>query len=562
VRKVGWPLEFHKGQSNCAFAIDERLKADTFRPAPGGSELGRNSLIDAGKSSALTLNLISLLALLSVALLLITPAMLTPPMAHDSLGIVRVWADQFTSELAKGNLYPRWLPRSHGGLGSPVFYYYPPLTFYLTGLFGLIGFPTYASIVAAGFAGFAASGFTMYLWLKESAKAPLFGALLFMAAPYHVLDFYSRGAIAEFIAIAFIPLVALGLRRAAEGRLILCAIAYAGLILTHLPLALLVSLFFIAPYGLYLCRREPRRSLRIALALVLGVTMASIYLVPALALDAYRDSDVLWKLDWFKPANWTFLHWGETGPTTKAKLIFLIMILALLQPTIVLLLSPQRPWGIYAGLCLAMAAALVPPVWQIPLLREVQFPFRILPLASFAIATGLAHVTLARIVLYAATLPLFVLSAAVSIGEAAGTHSQEPQKLVAQYADVPENLPPGDRPSSWPSRWALEVARRHPIAVRVRGQTVEPLFYFPAWEVWCEGRRVPTAPDPETKLLTYKGIYCERRLVPMMPERIGTAMSLAGLLFLLGMAMSNRPRLHRAKVDDPDLVGVDSSPMR
>src|SRR5512132_3274268 len=91
--------------------------------------------------------------IVGAGLLLITPAALSQPMTHDSFWIDRVWADQFTSELSKGNLYPRWLPLSHGGLGSPVFYYYPPLAFYLIGLFGLIGFPTYASIVAAGFAG-------------------------------------------------------------------------------------------------------------------------------------------------------------------------------------------------------------------------------------------------------------------------------------------------------------------------------------------------------------------------------------------------------------------------
>lgn len=67
----------------------------------------------------------------AVGLLLTLPAILSPPMTHDSFGIICVWADQFTSELATGNLYPRWLPQSHGGLRSPVFYYYPPLAFYL-----------------------------------------------------------------------------------------------------------------------------------------------------------------------------------------------------------------------------------------------------------------------------------------------------------------------------------------------------------------------------------------------------------------------------------------------
>lgn len=500
--------------------------------------------------------------IIGVALLLTTPAMLSQPMTHDSFWINRVWADQFTRELAEGNLYPRWLPLSHGGLGSPVFYFYPPLAFYLTGLLGLIGFPTYSSIVAAGFAGFVASGLAMYAWLKDSAKAPLFGALLFVAAPYHVHDFYSRGAIAEFIAIVFIPLVALGLRRAAEGRFILCAFAYAGLILTHLPLALLVSLFFVAPYGLYLCRVEPKRAVRIALPLALGLAMASIYLVPAITLDPYRDSAALWKLDGFKPENWTLLRLGQTVPSTRSKLIVGIIILSLLQPAIVLLLGAQRRWGLCAGLYLAMAAALIPAIWQIPLLRTVQFPFRMLPLAEFAIATGIAHLTLQRVVVYAATLPVFAISMASSFREPLRTVSPVTLDIIAQYPDVPENLPPGDRPFSWPSHWALEVARSHPVPVRVGDQTVEPVFYFPAWEVRCQSRRVPTAPEASTKLLTYKGTGCERRLVSTMPERIGTAISLAGLLVLLGLAAFRRRRSLGARVNDPDLIGIDASPAR
>jgi hypothetical protein len=401
----------------------------------------------------------------------------------------------------------------------------------------------------------------MYAWLKDSAKAPLLGALLFMAAPYHVLDFNSRGAIAELIAIAFIPLVALGLRRAAEGRFILCAFAYAGLILTHLPLALLASLFFIAPYGLHLCRLEPRRIFRIALPLSLGLAMASIYLVPAIALESYRDSGLLWRLVEFKPESWTLLQWGNTRPPTSAKLVFAVIFLSLLQPTIVLIFGGQRRWGLYAGICLAMAGALVPPVWQIPLLRDVQFPFRMFPLVAFAIAAGFARLSISRLVVYAAAIPVFGLSTILSLGERAHTAPPTAEALIARHADVPENLPPGKRQPSWPSHWALRVARSHPAPVRVGDQTVEPVFYFPAWEVRCQGRRVPTVPEANTKLLTYKGTGCERRLVSTMPERIGTAISLAGLLVLLGLAAFRKRRSIRTNVNDSDFVGVDASPV-
>jgi hypothetical protein len=78
--------------------------------------------------------------LLLLAILLVIPATIGSPLLHESFEIDWVWANQFTAELARGNLYPRWLPLSNDGLGASVFYYYPPLSFYLSGLFGLIGF--------------------------------------------------------------------------------------------------------------------------------------------------------------------------------------------------------------------------------------------------------------------------------------------------------------------------------------------------------------------------------------------------------------------------------------
>src|SRR4029079_11754644 len=74
----------------------------------------------------------SLLILLGI--LLVVQANFGPPLLHDSFEIDWVWADQFTAELARGNLYPRWLPLSNAGLGSPGLSFFPPLALSLHGL--------------------------------------------------------------------------------------------------------------------------------------------------------------------------------------------------------------------------------------------------------------------------------------------------------------------------------------------------------------------------------------------------------------------------------------------
>ena len=74
------------------------------------------------------------LPIIGLATLLLLPALFSPTMLRDSFWIDWVWSDQFTTELAKGHLYPRWFPLANGGAGSPTFYFYPPLAFYVSGL--------------------------------------------------------------------------------------------------------------------------------------------------------------------------------------------------------------------------------------------------------------------------------------------------------------------------------------------------------------------------------------------------------------------------------------------
>jgi hypothetical protein len=71
----------------------------------------------------------------------------------------------------------------------------------------------------------------------------------------------------------------------------------------------------------------------------------------------------------------------------------------------------------------------------------------------------------------------------------------------------------------------------------------EPVFYFPSWEVRCDGAPVATYPAPATGLLAYKGEGCMRQLVLTAPERYGMALSLSGLLALLAIGLGWDERL-------------------
>jgi hypothetical protein len=385
-----------------------------------------------------------------MAALLLLPALLRPPMTHDSFWIDWVWADQFNSELARGIFYPRWLPFSNGGAGSPTFYFYPPLSFYVSGFLGFLGLSTYGTILGCFAIGFILSGYAMSAWL-QTTKHPLIGTAIFMAAPYHVADFYGRGAQAEFLGVAFIPLIALGVRRASEQRPALLTFSYAALILTHLPLALLVSLFFVAPYCIW------RGSLRsYVLPLTSGITMATIYLLPAIALDRYRHSERLWNYAMVQPENWNLFSWSPGVPPGTLVVMSAIAV-ALAIPTVILWFVGQRRIAAYASGCWILAVGITPLLWSLPLLRHVQFPFRVMPLVEFAIATGIASAK-PRLMLYAGIFPALLLTLRLALDQPEeGMFNMA--EITAWHPDVRENSPKSPPPwPKWPEQLGLTIS--------------------------------------------------------------------------------------------------------
>jgi hypothetical protein len=491
-----------------------------------------------------------ILAILAIAAALTLPAALGPVRLNDSFWIDWVWLEQFASELGNGVLYPRWLPLSHDGLGSPVFYYYPPLAFYAASPFVLAGMSTYAALLTTFFVGYLLSGATMYWWLRLRGGNALLGALVFMIAPYHAFNFYERGAIAEFIATALIPLVMGGLwlvKHRTRGGFAIAAIGYAALIATHLPLALLASLFLFGPTLLLDGYRSPRASLPAVLALATGMALAAIYWVPAILLEHFRDSAKLWENPIVHPSNWSF--WNPEFRTFAGYLAVLVIGAAIAFPLTSLVIRQRSRWAMLGITCVFLAIGAVPAIWSLPVIRSVQFPFRLFPVAEFALATGMAIVPWDRVSLGLALAPLVAISGFIVTAPPA-TQGVSIADVRTLHVDVPENLPPGQRPYSWPSRWAVQVAASHRVPQVVGGITIEPIFYFPAWQVRCDGTSVPTFAALDTQLLSYSGRNCTRTLGETRPEKIGALISLFGLFALIVVSASGRLRRKRALAGD------------
>ena len=78
------------------------------------------------------------LVLAAAAIVLLLPSLVLGTLISHSSPQNLTWAAQFAEQVRAGVLYPRWMPDSFEGLGSPAFYFYPPLPFWADALVSIV----------------------------------------------------------------------------------------------------------------------------------------------------------------------------------------------------------------------------------------------------------------------------------------------------------------------------------------------------------------------------------------------------------------------------------------
>ena len=166
------------------------------------------------------------LALIAGAgLLFAIPAFVNGYLAGHDFFFHVMFSHHFTEQLWQGELYPRWMQQMNAGFGSPIFFFYAPLPYYITSLLSLLlpGDLTGASaLIFSATLALIASGITAYFWLREftSSKFAVILAIVYMALPYHLaVDFYIRFAFAELWTFVWMPLILLLSLKINDGKL-------------------------------------------------------------------------------------------------------------------------------------------------------------------------------------------------------------------------------------------------------------------------------------------------------------------------------------------------------
>ncbi len=374
-----------------ALSVDSRLIPNVF------------ARLDYGLLAAAVLPLIGILPTIGDGVIKSADA---PLHAH------RIYAMEVL--LRSGDLWPRWVPWFHLGYGYPVFNFYPPGVFYLGGVLGLLGISTTVAFTLISVLAWILGTVGTYKLARHflPATASLLAAILWTYAPSRLYEVWHQGSLPQMMSGAFVPWVFWGLALLAQQpsrrHLLALALPFAGMVLTHQPVTLVTGLF-LAPAMLIipirLSRHDwkmlPKRWLYLSSGLLLGVGLASIFLIPLAAelryvagaqdppdTIPYLISNFLQPFEVFEqplPMDLTDLRFEL--PTTLGLVGGILGALGLIA------LVRCRQYAVAATLLVAtvfmvfMLLDISLPVWErIPFLVQLRFPARLLRVGAVLLA--------------------------------------------------------------------------------------------------------------------------------------------------------------------------------
>ncbi len=191
------------------------------------------------------------------------------------LEVVKHWRE--------GVLYPHWDTSANYGAGEPRFVFYPPATWLLGALLGVL-LPWTWTPVAFTLIALVGCGLSFYAmareWMPQDAAAV--ASCIYVLNPYLLFVAYERTAYGEQLSAIWLPLLVLYGLRKSPGLLPLSLIV-AALWLTNAPSAVM-GCYLLALIVLVIAIQDRSYALigRATGAIALGLGLAAFYIVPAL----------------------------------------------------------------------------------------------------------------------------------------------------------------------------------------------------------------------------------------------------------------------------------------
>jgi hypothetical protein len=331
---------------------------------------------------------------------------------QDSMQVFRLFElDKCVNDL---QLPCRWIPDGGYGYGYPQFNFYAPLVYYLGEIIHLGGLQFIDSIKVLFALGFILSAVTMFILIKElfGGFSAFVASVLYIYVPYRAQQVYVRGALSEFWASVFFPLILWAIYKLIKNGdkkyIVWTALSIAGLFLTHNILAYLfipIILFWILFWAFI---EKGINVKRLSLSLGLGIGLSAFFVLPMFFERGYVHVETL--LGGYFDYRQHFVnlkqlffsnHWGYgssmLGPVDDLALsvgivhwivgaISLILALIIFKKNKKLSLLVLG-MGVIEVVVLFLMHERSSFIWSaIPPLSWLQFPWRFLSLSAFILS--------------------------------------------------------------------------------------------------------------------------------------------------------------------------------
>lgn len=455
---------------------------------------------------------------------------------------------QFTSALRDGDFPVRWFD-GFANYGMPMGVIVQQTTSYLGAVFNLVFNNVVFSYNLVVFVGtfFSLLFLFKFLTFHFTKPAALLGVILFALAPYRIINIYVRGALPEYFAHVFFPLIFIGLsywikQREIKGLWIVLA-GVVGILLTH-PFTIVIGSFLFIPYALYLLfqkRGHVKGLIGVLLPLIptllLAVGLVAYYIIPLFVEIKYfyygRSGQGLLPNQHLTLLNYIGDYWNYftshdidvRGHVIHLGLLELFIIVsglffwgskdrksriipALLGVLgILIFFTTQYANGIYTS---------------IPFLGGVQHNWRMFTSIVFIVPIIAAHIvdrTNSRVLISVIILSVLVMRVPQLYGknyllESDAKHYASIENLHGNILNTIWTGPTQDYPTKEMKGEIIEgrgqivgrteknSQRKYTVQADTELRLVDNTFYFPGWRVYVNGGEVPI----EFQDMNYRGV--------------------------------------------------------
>jgi len=324
-----------------------------------------------------------------------------------------------------GIVYPHWTPSPNYGAGEPRFVFYPPLTWMLGALLGVV-LPWHLAPIVLTFLTLAATGWATRLLAREAlgeAPATLAGCAAIFSG-FALFTGYERSSFPEFAGGLWLPLIVLFVLRDRQPRKKFAArvfdssaaplaIAVAGAWLSNLPLGVMAG-YLLAGVAVTaaLAKKSWVPIARAAVAGTVGLGLAAVYWLPAALERKWVDIRQATEDPGYNfENNWLFQHNANPVLALHDQILQQVSWIAVSMVAVALLgvlvswrrgtlaaqssTGSRRWWIALAAIPFAVLFLLFPisrPLWHLlPEMAFLQYPWRWLealeaPMAIFFVA--------------------------------------------------------------------------------------------------------------------------------------------------------------------------------